>query len=123
MTSDPVAAVQPGAGRVPAGSMDAEGLSNMEVALARLVGAGLTLVFEGYEHQVPQKAVESGFELIRFVARHRPEIALALTQGVITDIWNEWRASKLPDALALTHVEALPHRATSIRRHASPPLS
>lgn len=84
------------------------GQSNMELALARLVGSGLTIVYEGFEHPAPEGAVENGLELIRVIARERPDVAMTLMQGVVRDIWAEWRQSKLPDTLAVTHIEALP---------------
>lgn len=80
----------------------------MEVALARLVGAGLTLVFEGFEEPAPAGAVENGFLLIQHIARERPDAIELLTHGVIKDIWREWRQARLPQDVAVAHVEAMP---------------
>lgn len=80
----------------------------MEVALARLVGAGLTLVFEGFEESVPSGAVENGLRLIQHIAQHRPDIVVSLTEGIVRDIWSEWREAKLPNEVAIAHIEALP---------------
>ncbi len=80
----------------------------MELALASLVGAGLTLVFEGFEESVPQGAVENGLRLVQFIAKHRPDVVVSLTEGVVKDIWKEWRQAKLPAEVAIAHVEALP---------------
>jgi hypothetical protein len=80
----------------------------MEVALARLVGAGLTLVFEGFEEPAPAGAVEGGLHLIRHIAGVRPDLAAGVMEGVVRDIWREWRQGKLPQDVAIQHIEALP---------------
>lgn len=80
----------------------------MEVALAGLVGAGLTLVFESVEGAVPDGAVENGLQLIRFIAAERSEAGAALTQSVVVDIWQGWKEARLPHDVALHHIRALP---------------
>ncbi len=84
------------------------GLSIMELALARLVGAGLTLVYEGFEEAVPKGAVTNGLQLIRHIAIERPDVVVRLTQGVVKDIWSEWKHAKLPSDVAVQHLDALP---------------
>lgn len=82
----------------------------IEVALVKLVGAGLTLLSDGYGETAPPGAMEEGYELVAYLLRHpgADQDLVPFTQSIVADIWRRWSEAKLPHDVAQQHVAALP---------------
>lgn len=80
----------------------------MDVALVRFVGAGITSVAAGLGVQVPQGAIEGGYNLVSYLLANNPERTRGLIEGAVRELWADWKRSGLPPKVASTHLEALP---------------
>jgi len=80
----------------------------MDVALARFVGAGLALVYEGFGERVPPGAVSGGYHFVNLLAREKPAALGSMMERVVSTIWHEWRFAKLPANIAEQHLDFLP---------------
>lgn len=86
----------------------------MDVALVRFVGAGITSVATGLGVQVPQGAIEGGYNLVSYLLANNPDRTRGLIEGAVRELWADWKRSGLPPKVASTHLEALP---TIMDRH------
>lgn len=86
----------------------------MDVALVRFVGAGITSVAAGLGVQVPQGAIEGGYNLVSYLLANNPDRTRGLIEGAVRELWTDWKRSGLPPKVASTHLEALP---TLMDRH------
>jgi tetratricopeptide (TPR) repeat protein len=87
----------------------------VEVALVRLVGAGLATFAEVMGARVPAGALTRGDELLKRFVVADPAAVGALAEQTVRDMWSGWPSSGLPRAVAESHVAALPELLAEFR--------
>lgn len=80
----------------------------MDKALVTFVGAGLSTIVIGLGRKVPAGAIANGQYLVGHLLETNPIETRHIIEGVVREIFVDWRASGVPIAIADAHLEALP---------------
>lgn len=79
----------------------------MERELVQLVGAGIQALAAGMGIKVPAGAIPLGYEFIECLADAEPSVVDRLVVGTVTEIWADWKVTKLPKSIAVAHASGL----------------
>ena len=80
----------------------------MDKALVKFVGAGLSTVVIGLGRKVPVGAIANGHYLVGHLLETNPVETRQIIEGVVREVFVDWKKSGVPLAVADIHLDALP---------------
>ena len=72
----------------------------MELALVNFVGAGVAAVSTGLGYSAPPSAIRNGYNLVEYLAQHRPAQTSQLVEEIAADLWSCWDQGQVAGAAA-----------------------